>query len=279
MQKTLLLILQPARLEKADHPMMTQSEKATAFAALHQSGNPIVIYNIWDAGSAQTLEKAGAPALATGSAPVAAAQGFADGQVIPLDFVLMLVARITTYVSVPVSVDFEGGYATDPDQIAANTARLIKAGAIGVNFEDQIVGGKGLYSIADQTPRIAALRQAAKANSVPLFINARTDLFLKAPAADHAALLVEALARAQAYANAGASGFFAPGLVDAGLISALVAGCPLPVNVLKSPTSLGADVLAGLGVARISHGPFPWRKQMAELAENWRAATAHQTVA
>lgn len=256
--------------------MTDQSQKATAFATLHQPGNPIVIYNIWDAGSAQTLEKAGATALATGSAPVAAAQGFADGQVIPLDFVLMLVARITASVELPVSVDFEGGYATDPDQIAKNTARLIATGAIGVNFEDQVVGGQGLYSIADQSPRIAAVRQAADAQALPLFINARTDLFLKAPASDHAALLPEAIARAQAYAAAGASGFFAPGLVDASLIAALVAVCPLPVNVLKSPTSLGAGVLAGLGVARISHGPFPWRKQMAELAENWRAATAHQ---
>lgn len=256
--------------------MTTQTERASIFAALHRPGNPVVIYNIWDAGSAQTLENAGAPALATGSAPMAAAQGFADGQVIKLDFVLMLVARITASVAVPVSVDFEGGYATHPDQIAENTARLIKAGAIGVNFEDQIVGGQGLYTIADQTPRIAALRQVAGTNGVPMFINARTDLFLKAPANDHAALMPEALARANAYANAGASGFFAPGLVDAGLITALVAGCPLPVNVLKSPTSLGADVLAGLGVARISHGPFPWRRQMGELADNWRVATAHQ---
>lgn len=256
--------------------MTTQSQKAAIFAALHQPGNPVVIYNIWDAGSAQTLEKAGAPALATGSAPVAAAQGFADGQVIPLDFALMLVARITASVAVPVSVDFEGGYATDPDQIAKNTTRLIAAGAIGVNFEDQVVGGQGLFTIADQTPRIAAVRKAADAQALPLFINARTDLFLKAPATDHAALLPEALARARAYAGAGASGFFAPGLVDAGLIAALVSGCPLPVNLLKSPTSLGADVLAGLGAARISHGPFPWRKQMAQLVENWQAATAHQ---
>lgn len=256
--------------------MTNQSQKAAIFAELHQPGNPVVIYNIWDAGSAQTLEKAGAPALATGSAPLAAAQGYPDGQVIPLDFVLMLVARITASVELPVSVDFEGGYATDPDQIAKNTARLIAAGAIGVNFEDQVVGGQGLYAIADQTPRVAAVRQAANAQSLPLFINARTDLFLKAPATDHAALLPEALARARAYAGAGASGFFAPGLVDPTLIAALVVGCPLPVNVIKTPTAPGADVLAGLGVARISHGPFPWRKQMAQLVENWQAATAHQ---
>lgn len=256
--------------------MTTQTEKASIFHALHRPGNPIVIYNIWDAGSAQTLENAGAPALATGSAPMAAAQGFADGQVIPLDFVMMLVARITACVTVPVSVDFEGGYATHPDQIAENTTRLLKAGAIGVNFEDQVVGGQGLHAISDQTPRIAALRHVASSTGMPLFINARTDLFLKTPAPDHAALMPEAIARAQAYATAGASGFFAPGLVDAGLITALVAECPLPVNALKSPTSLDAGVLASLGVARISHGPFPWRRQMAELAENWQAATAHQ---
>ena len=252
-------------------PTPTQHDKAAAFRALHQPGTPLVIYNIWDAGSARCVEAAGAPALATGSNPLAASQGYADGQIIPLDLVLMLTARIAACVSVPLSVDFEGGYAEDAGSLAANTRRLIETGAIGVNFEDQIIGGAGLYPIATQSARINAV---ATASEMPLFVNARTDLFLKSPADQHAALLPEAIARAAAYAAAGASGYFVPGLTDPALIGALIRATSLPVNLLISPTAAAPATLAALGAARLSHGPFPWRAQMAALAAGYHAATA-----
>ena len=256
--------------------MPTQSDKARAFAALHQPGNPVVIYNIWDAGSAKTIEAAGAPALATGSSPVATSMGYLDGEIIPLEVVLAHVRRIVDCISVPLSVDFEGAYAVDSATITANTTRLIEAGAIGVNFEDQVIGGVGLHSIAAQTARVAAVVAAGTAKAVPLFVNARTDVFLKAPADQHAAHLAEAIERSNAYAKAGASGFFAPGLIDPALISALIATTTLPVNLLISPTAPPAATLAALGAARLSHGPFPWRAQMAALATGYAEATAHQ---
>lgn len=256
--------------------MPTQADKADAFAALHQPGNPLVIYNIWDAGSAKTVEAAGAPALATGSNPVATAMGYPDGEIIPLETVLTNVQRIVACISVPLSVDFEGGYALDAASITANTRCLIDAGAIGVNFEDQIVGGTGLHSIATQTARVGAVVAAGAAAGVPLFVNARTDVFLKAPVEQHAAHLPEAIERAQAYAKAGASGFFAPGLTDPALIAALIATTTLPVNLMMSPSAPPAATLAALGAARLSHGPFPWRAQMAALTAGYFAATAHQ---
>ena len=100
--------------------------------------------------------------------------------------------------------------------------------------------------------------------------------FLKSAVDRHADLVPEALARAAAYAGAGAAGLFVPGLVDPALIAAVVQGTTLSVNVLASPTALPAAALAALGVARISHGPFPWRAQMAAFAEGYRAAVAHQ---
>ncbi|MCB1624857.1 MAG: isocitrate lyase/phosphoenolpyruvate mutase family protein [Pseudomonadales bacterium] len=175
---------------------MSQADKARAFKALHVPENPLVLYNIWDAGGAKAVAKAGAKAVATGSWSVAAAHGFADGEAIPLDFALIIVERIVQSVDVPVTVDFEGGYSEAPEQVAANVLRVMKAGAVGINFEDQIVNGEGLYSIADQAARIAAVRKAADAAGVPLFINARTDVFLKADAtAIHADLMGEALTR------------------------------------------------------------------------------------
>ncbi len=255
---------------------MTQSDKARAFATLHKPGTPVVLFNVWDAGGAVALEKVGAPAIATGSHGVAESLGYGDGEKTPLDDVLYLVRRVTALVAVPVTVDFEGAYAPDPAGVAANVTRLIDAGAIGLNFEDQVIGTKTLHPVEAQAARIAAIRAAGDAREVPIFINARTDLFLKAPADQHAALVPEALARAAAYAAAGASGLFVPGLTDPVLMGAIVRGTALPVNAMASPAQQPPAVLAAAGVARISHGPFPWNAAMAAFVEGWRAATAHQ---
>lgn len=247
---------------------MGQDDKARAFAALHVKGEPLILYNIWDAGSAKAVAAAGAKALATGSGAVAAAQGFSDGEKIPLELLATIVKRIGEAVDLPLSVDFEGAYARDPAGAAENVGRIIEAGAIGINFEDQIIGGDGLYSVEEQVARIAAIRGAAEKAGVPLFINARTDLFLKEPdRSRHTSLLPETKARAKAYAEAGASGFFAPALVDEGLIEELCAATELPVNIIAVKDAPDAKRLGALGVARISHGPFPYRAAMQRLQE------------
>ena len=252
---------------------MNQIEKARAFASLHEKGVPLILYNIWDAGTAKAAEEAGAKAVATGSWSVAAAHGYGDGEKIPLDLLLTIVQRITGNVAVPVSVDFEGAYGTTPEEVAASTRRLIGTGAIGMNVEDRIVGGDGLYDIAAQSARIAAIRQAAEQAGIPFFINARTDLFLReSDRTRHPALLPAALERAQAYAAAGASGFFAPGLVDPDSIGTLCRKTVLPVNVMLLGGAPSAGTLAGLGVARISHGPGPYRTAMQQFGELARAA-------
>jgi 2-methylisocitrate lyase-like PEP mutase family enzyme len=244
---------------------MSQVDKAIAFKSLHIPGNPIVLYNVWDAGSAKTVASAGAQAIATGSWSVAAAQGYGDGQAIPLDFALQIISRIVASTDLPVSVDFEGGYATDPAPLAANIRRLIATGAIGINFEDQIVGGVGLHPIAEQVARIQAIRNAADQSGVPIFINARTDLFLKTKT-NQAACLAEALARQSAYAQAGADGFFIPGLADAVLIQQICQASTLPVNVMMSGALTSLATATQLGAARASFGPGPYRQAQADLA-------------
>lgn len=256
---------------------MSQAEKARAFAELHQPGRPLLLYNIWDAGGAKTIAEAGAKAIATGSWSVAAAQGYADGQAIPLDLVLRIVARITATVELPVTVDFEGGYAEAPEEVAANVSRVMEAGAVGINFEDQVVGGAGLHSPEAQGERIGAVRRAAQAADLPLFINARTDLFLKEKdRGKHEGLVAEARDRAAAYAEAGASGFFVPGLVDPDLIGVICEATTLPVNVMMTKGASSGEALASLGVARISHGPGPYFTAMADLAGRFREVSGGQ---
>lgn len=250
--------------------------KTNLFQSLHVKSDPVVLFNVWDAGSASIVQTAGAKAIATGSWPVAAAQGFADGEQIPLNLMLDNLRRIVAAVDLPVSCDIEGAYSVTPDGVADTVAQVVQAGAVGVNFEDQIVGGEGLHDIEVQTARVAAARTAADQVEPNVFINARTDLFLKAKPEDHADLLEQALNRAKAYAEAGADGFFAPALTDEALIKQLCADCPLPVNILALPQAPSASVLAGLGVARISHGPVPYKKMAAWFEELARAAIHYE---
>ncbi len=246
--------------------MTTQKEKAVLFASLHKKGDPVVLFNIWDAGSAKAVADAGAKAIATGSWSVAAANGYADAEEIPLDRVIWNIERIVSSVDLPVSIDFEGGYGVSPDKLSENVGRVIETGAIGINFEDQVVGGEGLYSIVQQSARIRAIRNAADEKGISLFINARTDIFLKnLPANDTEELVEEAIERAEAYADAGASGFFAPGLRNAELIKLLCERSPLPVNIFVIPGVPSNKKMADLGVARVSYGPGPYRQMIETL--------------
>src|SRR4051812_29886199 len=121
------------------------ASKFETFAALHVPGEPVILYNIWDVGSALAVVKAGAKALATGSHPVADAHGWPDGQEVPLDFALANARRIVDSTELPLTVDFESAYSNDPDEGAANVVRLAATGAVGCNFEDQVIGGEGLH--------------------------------------------------------------------------------------------------------------------------------------
>ncbi len=242
------------------------------FTKLHVAGDPLVLFNVWDPGSAVAVAKSGAKAIATGSASVAMANGFGDGEEVPLELALGNAARIVAAVELPVTVDFESGYATDAGGLAANGRKLAETGAIGCNFEDQVVGGEDLYAISEQGSRIAALREGVGAD---FFINARTDLFLKAKAEAHdSALADQAIERGVAYAAAGANGLFIPGLADLALVERICSAVPIPVNAMHLPNGPGRSEWASAGIARVSHGPFPFMAMQAWLTEQAEAALA-----
>ncbi len=238
---------------------MTQIDKAKAFKALHRKGDPVVLYNIWDAGTAKVVAESGAKALATGSWSVAAANGYGDGQKIPMGLLINVARSIVVATDLPVSIDFEGAYSDKADEAARNVAQIVDIGAVGINFEDQVVGASGLYTIEAQAARIKAIRAMADEKGIPFYINARTDLFLKvSDDADHPQLVDEAIERAAAYAEAGADGFFVPWLSNPDPISQICDAVSLPVNVMMRP-GMEVKAMAGLGVARISYGPGPYR--------------------
>ena len=238
------------------------------FAALHVPGDPVVLYNIWDVGSALAVVAGGAKALATGSHPVGDASGFGDAHQVPLEYVFANARRIVAAVDLPLSVDFEGAYSADPDEGAANVLSLKATGAVGCNLEDQVVGGKGVHPLELQARRIAAIRAAVGSD---FFLNARTDLLIKAAAIDDA-VIDEVIERGKAFADAGASGFFVPRIADPRHIERVVREVPLPLNAIAFPGAPPKAEWAAAGVARISHGPFPHKALMAQLTEAAKAA-------
>ena len=242
------------------------------FAALHIAGDPLVLFNAWDPGSAAAVAKSGAKAIATGSASVSMANGFGDGQEVPLDLALANAARIVSAVELPVTVDFEGGYADEANGLADNGRRLAETGAIGCNFEDQVVGTDRLFDIPVQVERIRALRRGV---GDAFFINVRTDLFLKAkPEAHDGALADQAIERGKAYADAGANGFFIPDLGDLSLVERICRAMSLPVNAMHLPKGPSRAEWASVGIARVSHGPFPFMAMQEWLTDQARAALA-----
>jgi 2-methylisocitrate lyase-like PEP mutase family enzyme len=222
------------------------TDPAARFHALHAGPGLLILPNAWDAGSARIIEAAGATAIALSSAAVAWSMGWPDGDVLLVDLHLGVVERVVRRVALPVSVDIEGGYADAPEAVAETVRRFIGAGAVGINIED----GSGAPELLAR--KIAAIRRAAVAEGVDLFINARTDVWLRAlaPGREHD----EVVAREALYRDAGASGIFVPGITDLAAITALVAAVSLPLNVLARATLPDAAALQATGVRRLSAG-------------------------
>lgn len=257
--------------------MVSQLEKAHYFHNLHTSNEPLILVNSWDAGSAAACVRAGAKAVATSSWSMAAAQGYEDGECLPLADALKTVSRIIKTTDVPVTVDFEGGYTNDPNILAQNIEMLVSLGIVGLNFEDQIVGGDGLYEADEQADRLRIIRKTADASGVPIFINARTDVFLKPDArAKSDALITDVLRRANAYAEAGADGLFVPGLTDQSLIEFICARVSLPLNIMIDGDTVHPTAYANLGVSRVSFGPAPYLQMISLLESNAQRAFLSQ---
>jgi 2-methylisocitrate lyase-like PEP mutase family enzyme len=249
---------------------VTQIEKAEQFRKLHQSDKMLILPNIWDTLGALLMADLGYPAVATASASVAYSNGYNDGENIPFDDVLRLLKRITNSVDVPVTADIESGYATDDNQLEQNIRLLLDAGIVGINFEDTDKNANTLLSIDLQCKRIRLIRKIAEESGIPLFINARTDVYLyEKNFAGNTEKLNELITRGLAYKEAGADGFFPILVTRQDEIQEIIDRVELPVNIVTVPGIPDLKTLRKLGVARVSLGPSLLKiavKAMKELA-------------
>lgn len=216
---------------------------AERFRSLHAVGRLLVLPNAWDAGSARMIESCGAEAIATTSSGVAWALGYPDGDALPPRVLVDAVARITRVVTVPLTVDAEGGYSSDAVTVAETVRALADAGAVGVNLED----GAGSPDLL--CAKIAAVKRAAS----HVFVNTRTDVVLRGLVAPERQV-AETLDRARRYREAGCDGVFVPKVSDPTMIRAIVDGTDLPVNVMLVPNLPSLAELRRLGVRRVSAG-------------------------
>lgn len=229
----------------------TQIARARAFRALHERGQPLLLPNAWDAGSACVFADAGFAAIATTSGGVAWSLGYGDGEQAPLAEMLAAIARIVRACPLPLSVDFEAGYGDSAEAVAASVRQVIAAGAVGINLEDGIEHAR-LRPLDEAAARIAAARSAADAAGVPIFINARVDCFIVGGAVGIDERIADAIERAHAYLAAGADGIYPIALADPAIIATLCAAIPAPVNIGARPGLPDLAELGRLGVARVS---------------------------
>src|SRR5476649_1450721 len=241
-------------------------DNAERLRSLHRTPPILVLPNAWDAASARLIEAEGFPAIATTSAGVAAALGYPDGGVVPVNEMIEAIARITRAVKVPVTADVEHAYATTPDGVADVVLRFIAAGAVGINLEDVVPGANALEPLALQVDKIAKIVKASTKAGVRVVINARTDGFLNSFGAPETRLGI-AIERGKAFLEAGADCVFVPGVRDAATIGALVKGIGGPINILAVDGSPSLRELEALGVARVSLGSGQMRATMAVLRD------------
>jgi 2-methylisocitrate lyase-like PEP mutase family enzyme len=217
------------------------------FHDLHRGPAPLRLANCWDAGSARVISSLGSPAIATTSAGMAWSLGYADGHKLPVAELLAAVQRIARVVTVPLSVDIEAGYSKDPTLVATLVMQLADLGVVGINIED----GRDAPTLL--AAKIQAIKTATAKKSLPVFVNARTDVYLKGLVPETARSM-EVLQRSEHYRNAGADGLFVPLLLNAGEIAEIAKQAQLPLNVMAHQSLPSVLQLQALGVRRLSAG-------------------------
>lgn len=235
---------------------LNQQEKSKQFYKLHHSGKLLLLPNIWDPLGGMLLESLGYPAIATASASVAFTNGYDDGEYIPFNDLLVLLKRIVNSLNIPVSADIESGYAGNDDHLNENIRKLLETGIVGINIEDTDKKTNSLLPTEIQCKKISLIRKVSEEMGIYLFINARTDIYIRGnDFATSESSFEETLKRGAAYKAAGADCFFPIAMKEADDIKKAVEFLKMPVNISLIPGAPKLNTLSEMGVARVSLGP------------------------
>lgn len=245
---------------------MSQITQAQTLLSLHHNQQLLILPNVWNPIGARLLEAKGFPAIATASAAIAESLGYADGEQIKLDTLLDVVARIVRSVDVPVTVDFEAGYSESIEGLQENISKLLDTGAVGINFEDGRNHNTDLRPIPEQVKRIQAIRQVAARRNIHLVINARADSFFANGFTTDKERIEDVIARANAYVEAGADCVYPIGRGDKATVTILRQRINAPINILAAAKTAGLKELQGIGINRVSFGPFIFRSLLAKMS-------------
>jgi 2-methylisocitrate lyase-like PEP mutase family enzyme len=250
---------------------LSQLQKAELFNALHVPGEPLIVTNVWDAITAKIVSDApGVKALATASHSISNVRGIEDGEGLSLDEAIHAATIIAAATDLPVSADFEKGYAADAAGVTLHVRRLIEeSGIVGINIEDSVGASKApQFDIDTAAARVAAARVGANQSGIPLVINARVDTLAGGGDWD------EAVARANAYLGAGADVVFFLGLGDEDKVSRAIEQVHGRISVIGAPGLVPLKRLAELGISRVSFGPGTLGLTLAALQKAATTLTA-----
>ncbi|MEO5648689.1 MAG: isocitrate lyase/phosphoenolpyruvate mutase family protein [Ginsengibacter sp.] len=237
------------------HQNNANPDKGKIFKQLHHNGNLVVLPNVWDPLSAMLLESLGYPAVATASASIALSNGYRDGEKIPFEEVLVILKKIVNSVNIPVSADIESGYAKNKAELEENMKKLIDTGIVGINFEDSSHPENKLIATKDQCEKISIIKKVGMEKGSPLFINARSDVYLRWGNLSEEEKLLKTIERGKAYKDAGADGFYPIIVREKQSIESIVKEVGLPVNIILLPGTHDFETLKNMGVSRLSLGP------------------------
>ncbi len=246
-----------------------QKEKASIFMQMHKEDKMFVLPNAWNVGSAYVFEKQGFKAVATSSAGIAYDLGYPDGEDSSFDDLLWIIEKIANRIGVPLSVDFERGYAETGVEVKNNAQKLLLAGAVGFNIEDGLPDGT-LSPLDKQIEKIKAISKLKNELDINFVINARTCAYWLNVANEEEKLNI-AIKRGNAFVEAGADCVFIPGAVDEETVSKLVKGINAPINIILNGKFNDFRKLEEIGVRRLSAGSSPVRyayKKIIDMADN-----------
>ncbi|MFM8875660.1 MAG: isocitrate lyase/phosphoenolpyruvate mutase family protein [Anaerolineae bacterium] len=245
---------------------MSQAAKAQQLLSLHNNGKLLILPNVWNPIGARMLQAKGYPAVATASAAISESLGYSDGEQLKLDTMLDMVTRIVRSVDLPVTADFEAGYADTIEDLQVNISRLLDTGAVGINFEDSFDDSAHLRPIPTQMERIKAVREVAERRGVHLVINARADSFFAEGFSSDEERIEDVVTRLNAYTQAGAECVYPVGRGDKETLTILRKRLTAPINVLATAKTASLNELQALGINRVSFGPYIFRSLLAKMS-------------